>query len=79
MPILAITSDSTVVGRLLLRWGVYPFQIAGPASVEELFATGAELSQKLGLAKPGNLVVITGGIPLGVAGSTNLLKVKVVE
>jgi pyruvate kinase len=79
MPILAITSDPVVVGRLLLRWGVYPFQIAGPESVEELFAIGAELSEKLGLAKAGDLVVITGGIPLGVAGSTNLLKVKVVE
>jgi pyruvate kinase len=79
MPILAITSDPVVVGRLLLRWGVYPFQITGPTSVEELFATGAELSEKLGLAKAGDLVVITGGIPIGVAGSTNLLKVRTIE
>jgi pyruvate kinase len=79
MPILAITPEVTVVGRLMLRWGVYPFQIAGTTSVEELFATGAELSQKLGLAKAGDLVVITGGIPIGVAGSTNLLKVKAIQ
>jgi pyruvate kinase len=63
----------------MLCWGVYPFQVAGPSSVEELFAMGAKLSKELGLAKPGDLVVITGGIPVGVAGSTNLLKVEKVQ
>lgn len=76
VPILAITPNSVVAGRLLMRWGVYPFRIAASSSVEELFASGAALSKKLGLAKAGDLIVITGGIPLGVSGSTNLLKVE---
>jgi pyruvate kinase len=79
MPILAITTDVVVVGKLMLSWGVYPFQIAGPSSVEELFAMGAKLSKELGLAKLGDLIVITGGIPVGVAGSTNLLKVERIQ
>ena len=79
MPIVAITPDATVAKRLVLRWGVYPFQIAGASSVEELFATGTKLSKELGLAKRGDLIVITGGIPVGVAGSTNLLKVNKVR
>jgi pyruvate kinase len=79
MPILAITPDVVVVGRLMLHWGVYPFQIAGASSVEELFTMGTKLSKELGLAKPGDLIVITGGIPVGVAGSTNLLKVNKVQ
>jgi pyruvate kinase len=79
MPIVAITPDASVAKRLVLRWGVYPFQIAGAASVEELFATGTRLSRGLGLAKSGDLIVITGGIPVGVAGSTNLLKVNKVR
>jgi pyruvate kinase len=79
MPVLAITTNAVVVGRLMLRWGVYPFQIAGPSSVEELFAAGAKLSKELGLAKPGDLIVITGGIPVGIAGTTNLLKVEKVQ
>jgi pyruvate kinase len=78
-PILAITPDAMVVGRLMLRWGVYPFQIAGASSVDELFSTAAELCRGLGLAKTGDLIVITGGIPVGVAGSTNLLKVEEVR
>ena len=79
MPILAITPDAVVVGRLMLRWGVYPFQIAGPSSVDGLFNTAAKLAKELGLAKAGDLIVITGGIPIGVAGSTNLLKVRKVQ
>ncbi|NOQ18132.1 MAG: pyruvate kinase, partial [Dehalococcoidales bacterium] len=75
MPILAITPSNIVSGRLLLRWGVYPLQIAGPSSVDELFVTASKLCKDLGLVKPGDLVVITAGIPLGEAGSTNLLKV----
>lgn len=79
MPILAITPSSVVSGRLFLRWGVHPVQIAGPSSVDELFAVGARLSKELGVGKPGDLIVITGGIPIGVAGSTNLLKVEKIQ
>jgi len=76
IPVLAITPNPAVSGRLLLHWGVHPFQVAGAASVDELFSTAARLSRELGLAKPGDLIIITGGIPLGVAGSTNMLKVE---
>ena len=79
IPILAITPNAVVAKRLALRWGVYPFEIAGVRSVEELFATAVRLSEDLGLAKRGDLVVITGGIPVGVAGSTNLLKVSRIQ
>jgi pyruvate kinase len=76
VPILALTADERVSRRLQLSWGVQVSHIAEPASVEELFARGAQLAKRLGLAKADDLVVITGGIPLGVAGTTNLLKVE---
>ncbi len=76
MPILAITTSKLISGRLQLCWGVHAFQIAEPSSVDDLFTTAAKLSKELGLAKSGSLIVITGGIPIGVAGTTNLLKVE---
>ena len=76
MPILAITPDYGVCRRLLLRWGVYPVRIPEQKSIDELFATGVRLVKKAKIARPGDLIVITGGIPIGVAGSTNLLKVE---
>jgi len=79
VPILAITPSDLVSGRLLLHWGVYPFQIEEASSVEDLFTTAARLVKDTGLAKPGDLIVITGGIPIGVTGVTNLLKVEKIE
>jgi pyruvate kinase len=76
VPVVAITPDAEVVGRLMLKWGVYPFQIARASSVDELFTAASRLCRELGLARSGDLIVITGGIPIGVAGSTNLLKVE---
>ncbi len=76
MPILAITSSGSVSRRLLLCWGIKVCQEEEQSSVDELFATGARLCKDLGIAKPGDLIVITGGIPVGIKGTTNLLKVE---
>lgn len=76
VPVLAISPRSEVCHRLLLRWGVYPYQIPEPSSVDDLFATGVRVAQQHGLAKSGDVIVITGGLPIGMAGSTNLLKVQ---
>jgi pyruvate kinase len=76
VPILALTSSELVSRRLQLCWGVQVWQVAAPSSVDTLFDIGAELPKSLGLAKAGDLVVITAGLPLGVTGTTNLLKVE---
>jgi len=77
--IVAITPDEVICRRLILYWGVQPVQIATPSSVSGLFTTASAITKELGLARPGDLVVITGGIPLGLGSTTNLLKVEVVN
>ncbi len=74
--VLALTPDERVCGKLTLCWGVLPLQTGQPSTVDELFALGSRLAEETGLAKSGDLIIITGGIPLGVAGATNLLKVE---
>jgi pyruvate kinase len=76
VPILALTSSAVVSRRLQLCWGVQVCRVAEPSSIEELFAMGTEFPKSLGLAKTGDLVVITAGLPLRVTGTTNLLKVE---
>ncbi|OGO32695.1 MAG: pyruvate kinase [Chloroflexi bacterium RBG_16_56_11] len=76
VPILALTPVEVVSGKLQLYWGVRPYIIGEPANVDELFAMGAKVACEIGLAGPGDLVVITAGIPLMVAGTTNMLKVE---
>ncbi len=75
MPVIAITPNQEVTGRLVLYWGVYAFYAETPTSLEDQLDISAKLVKRLGIAKSGDLIVITGGIPVGVAGTTNLLKV----
>jgi pyruvate kinase len=77
--IVAITPEEVIYRRLMLCWGVQPVRIATPSSVSGLFRTASDIVKELGLAKVDDLVVITGGIPLGAGSTTNLLKVEVVN
>jgi pyruvate kinase len=74
--VLALTPDSTIAGKLLLYWGVRPYLVDEPATVDEFFSLGTRLCRELGVARPGDLIIIAAGIPIGRAGSTNLLKVE---
>ncbi len=74
--VIAITPDEVVSGRLLLHWGVHPVLVPeAPSSVDYMFSSAAKIAQDLGIVRKGDLVVITGGVPVGTAGATNLLKV----
>jgi pyruvate kinase len=74
--VLALTPDKVVAGKLLLYWGIRPHLITEPTTVDELFSLGAGLCLELGIAKPGDLIIIAAGIPIGRTGSTNMLKVE---
>ena len=76
IPILSATPSSRQRRRLLISWGVYPYEIAEPSSIADLLAQGSRLSLETGVARKGDLIVITAGIPIGVEGTTNLLKVE---
>ncbi len=74
-PILAVTPVD-ICGRLELWWGVHPFNRDIPDSAFGLFTVASDLAKETGIAKPGDLIVVTGGVPLGQSGTTNLLKVE---
>jgi pyruvate kinase len=79
VPILAITPSNETQRQLAISWGVRAFQIPEPSKITALFDRGARVAKRTGLAKDGDLVVITGGVPIGISGSTNLLKVERVQ
>ncbi|MDV2989991.1 MAG: pyruvate kinase [Dehalogenimonas sp.] len=78
-PILAISPNGDICRRLILNWGVQASQIPTPKTVDDLFVTAVRLVKKLKLAKPGDKIIVTGGVPIGIAGTTNLLKVQEVD
>ncbi len=77
--ILAITPSETVLRKLCLFWGVRAYKINEPLPLSELFVQGARIAKEMDIARSGDLVVITGGVPIGVPGTTNLLKVEKVK
>ncbi|HHY96340.1 MAG TPA: pyruvate kinase [Firmicutes bacterium] len=77
-PILALTPHEVVRRRLALVWGVRPLPASHTSDAEEMFSEAIATSLAAGEISQGDLVVITAGIPSGVPGTTNLLRVHTV-
>ena len=78
-PIVALTVQEKVRRQMALNWGVIPFLIGDVTSTDHLFATASEVSLREGLVELGDVVVIAAGVPLGRAGTTNLVKAHTIE
>ncbi len=76
-PIIGCTPIEKVSRQLNLSWGVSPLVIPECDNTDDLFEDAVEAAKKAGFVKDGEVVVITAGVPLGVAGTTNLVKVHV--
>lgn len=77
-PIICCTTDESVCRQLNLSWGVIPMLIEEATNTDDLFEQAVELGEQAGLLHDGELVVMTAGVPLGISGTTNLMKVHVV-
>ena len=77
--IIGCTIDDKVGRQLNLSWGVRPLLITEESDVIELFNHAVNNARDYGFLNPGDLVVITSGVPLGVAGTTNMIKVQTVD
>ncbi len=78
-PIIALCPVEAVARRLNLVWGIYPIHSSGYLTSEEMLEHAKDLALQSGLVKFGEIVVITAGVPIGVAGTTNLIKAEVLE
>ncbi|MBC7329827.1 pyruvate kinase [bacterium] len=78
IPIIAITPEQKTLRRLPLVWGVYPCFRPYYESTDEMLSNSIEAAKESGLVKDGDVVVLTGGVPIKVPGTTNLLKVHMI-
>lgn len=78
-PIIGCATDARVSRQLNLLWGVNPLSIREEEDTEELFEDAVEEAKKAGYVKKGDVVVITAGVPLKVAGATNMIRVVEVK
>lgn len=76
--IIGCTTDPQIQRQMNMSWGVIPIMIEEKSSTDDLFEGAVEGAVKAELVTEGDLVVITAGVPVGMSGTTNLLKVHVV-
>lgn len=76
--IIAVTPKEGVARRLLLSNGVYPVVVEDTKTTDEMLEAAVKGALKSGFVKHGDLVVITAGVPVGIPGTTNLLKIHTI-
>lgn len=76
--IIAATPEATTLRQMALVWGVKPILIPPSHDTDSMIKTVVDMATEAKLLKDGDIVVITTGAPIGVAGTTNIVKVEVV-
>ncbi|NMA06813.1 MAG: pyruvate kinase, partial [Ruminococcaceae bacterium] len=77
-PVIAAVTSKKALTQLKLHWGVVPVLSEVMETTDELFTNAVEAALKTGYVKNGDVTIITSGVPLGISGTTNMLKVHMV-
>lgn len=77
-PVVACLLNEQVQRQMALYWGVTPLLMPYASNTDQLIEFAVQESEKAGLVRQGDLVVVTAGVPVGVPGTTNMIKVHLV-
>jgi len=78
-PILALSRHLSTVRRLNLCWGVYPVLVSDWKDTDDMLERSKKMPKELGMASAGEKIVVIAGVPISIPGTTNLIKVEMVE
>ncbi len=73
--VVALLLDTQVQRQMALYWGVEPLTMPYASNTDELVDFAVQAAEEAGIVKQGDLVVVTAGVPVGVAGTTNMIRV----
>ena len=74
--VAALLMDPQVQRQMALYWGVVPLTMPRASSTDELVEFAVQAAEEAALVKQGDLVVVTAGVPVGVSGTTNMIRVR---
>ncbi|GGA58516.1 pyruvate kinase [Pelagibacterium lentulum] len=77
-PIIALSPKLSTVRRLSIVWGLHCVQTEDAISLDDMVDRACSIAYIEGLARPGDRVAITAGVPLGTPGATNMLRIAFV-
>ncbi|HBQ96220.1 MAG TPA: pyruvate kinase, partial [Sulfobacillus sp.] len=76
VPIIAISTQERVMRRLKLTWGVFPIISDDTEHSDDMVNKAIEAAVEYGHVADGDLVVLTAGVPAGIPGTTNMVRVE---
>ena len=79
MPILCLTSKLETARRLVLSFGVHAVHTADVDNFSDMVRKAVQIANRDGLAKVGQSIVVTAGVPFGKPGNTNVLRIAIIE
>ena len=77
-PIIACVMNEQVQRQLAISWGITPLMMALAHSTDELIEMSTNLAKENGYLHDGELAVVTAGVPVGVSGTTNMIKIHMI-
>lgn len=79
VPILCMTQNDKVAHQMTLSYGVHAVHVTGVTRFKKAVEKAIKMARKKELAKPGDKLVLTAGVPFGTPGSTNILRIAWME
>ena len=79
VPVLATTPSAIVVRKLGLQYGVHAVQAEHIGRYDIMLYRNVQKLTRAGILEPSDSIVVIGGVPVGIPGSTNMLQVGTVE
>jgi pyruvate kinase len=77
--IISGTTEESVYRQLSMSWGVIPILVEEKKDIFELFSHALAVAKEKKLVQAGDIVVLTSGVPLGISGTTNMMKIQTVD
>ena len=77
-PIIACVMNEQVQRQLAISWGITPLMMPLAHSTDELIEMSTALAKENGYLHDGELAVVTAGVPVGVSGTTNMIKIHMI-
>ena len=78
VPVIALTASPAMARRLALVWGIHCVVAEDARDVDDMVDRGCRIAFTEGYARPGQRIVVVGGVPFGTPGSTNMLRIAFV-
>ncbi len=73
--IMCMAANAKVARRMTLAWGIHSVEVPPIETLDEMSAFACETARQQGFAERGDTIVVAAGSPIGVTGTTNMLKV----